>query len=332
MTGARLEPQTARAVLMVRPAHFGSNDETAGSIFFQRAADGPDVGRQAQHEFDALALALARAGVRVHQFAGQRTAALPDEVFPNNWLSLHADGTAVLYPLLAPSRRRERRQDILAALGHGSLRGSTAGTPAGVGMSCGYRVDRVVDLTHLEARGRYLEGTGSLVLDRTGRVAYACLSPRTHSEALAEFSRALGYETVPFRALDAAGRAIYHTNVMLSLGTRFAAVCGAAIEDVAQRRAVVGRLAASGREVIDLDASELVSFAGNMLELDGAHGPVIALSAAALRALAAPKRRALERHGALVAADVATIERVGGGSVRCMLAEVALPSRQSTGG
>jgi hypothetical protein len=316
MTGTTSEPQTARAVLMVRPAHFGSNAETAGSNFFQRTAEEPDAAHRAQREFDALALALAGAGVRVLQFAGQRGLAVPDEVFPNNWLSLHADGTAVLYPMLAPSRRRERRPDILAALGS----------------ACGYRIERVVDLTHLEAQGEHLEGTGSLVLDRPRRLAYACLSPRTHVNALAAFARALAYEIVPFRAVDAAGSAIYHTNVMLSLGTRFAVLAADTIGDRAERRAVVERLAASGREVIQLTQAELAGFAANLLELAGAHGPVIALSAAALRSLAAPTRRRLERHGRLVAADVATIERIGGGSVRCMLAEVALPASQSTGG
>ena len=204
------EQQTAGAVLMVRPAHFGSNAETAASNFFQHAAaDGSsDAALRAQREFDSLALALAGAGVRVHRFAGQPSVALPDEVFPNNWLSLHADGVAVLYPMLAPSRRLERRRDILDSLVE----------------SCGYRIDQVVDLTGLEARGEYLEGTGSVVLDRVHRVAYACLSPRTHVNALAELARALRYEVVPFTAVDAAGRPIYHTNVVLSLGTRFAAL------------------------------------------------------------------------------------------------------------
>lgn len=309
------EQQTAGAVLMVRPAQFGSNAETAGSNFFQRAAQG-ESSQRAQHEFDGLALALATAGVRVHQFAGQRGAALPDEVFPNNWLSLHADGTAVLYPMLAPSRRRERRRDILDTLVD----------------SCGYRIDRIVDLTSLETRGLYLEGTGSVVLDREGRVAYACLSPRTHVVALGELARSLQYEVVPFAAVDAAGRPIYHTNVMLSIGTRFAALCTAAIADVGERRGVVARLEASGREIIDLTRAELESFACNLLELRGASGPIIALSAAALRSLSSATVAALERHGRLVTADIATIERVGGGSVRCMLAEVALPLRAQSAG
>ena len=311
------EQQTAGAVLMVRPEQFGSNAETAGSNFFQHAPAGSgDAAQRARLEFDALALALAGAGVRVHQFAGQRGAALPDEVFPNNWLSLHADATAVLYPMLAPSRRRERRRDILDALVD----------------SYGYRVDRVVDLTHLEARGEFLEGTGSVVLDRVQRVAYACLSPRTHLRALAELARALRYEVVTFSAADAAGRPIYHTNVVLSIGTHFAALCTVAIADSDERRNVVARLEASGREVIDLSRAELEGFACNLLELAGASGPVIAMSAAALGTLAPATRGALERYGRFVTADIATIERLGGGSVRCMLAEVTLPSKSQPPG
>jgi hypothetical protein len=311
------EQQAAGAVLMVRPAQFRANAETAASNFFQRPApDSDDAALRAQHEFDALALALADAGVRVHLFAGQSGAALPDEVFPNNWLSLHADGTAVLYPMLAPSRRRERRSDVLRALVE----------------EHGYRIDRVVDLTALEQRGEYLEGTGSVVLDRPRRIAYACVSPRTHATALAEFARALRYDVVAFSAVDSAGRAIYHTNVVLSLGTRFAALGVAAIADRGERRSVVTSLEASGRTVIDLSRAELEGFAGNVLELAGAQGPIRALAAAALRSLPPPRRRALERHGRLVAAAIPTIERIGGGSVRCMLAEVALPSKDQLPG
>ena len=304
------EPQTSPAVLMMRPAGFGHNAETASSNFFQHAAERPgDEAAHALREFDALALALARAGVRVLEFAGQRDAALPDEVFPNNWLSLHADGTAVLYPLQAPIRRRERRADVLAELCERHR----------------HRIGRVLDLTHFEDRGEFLEGTGSLALDRQRHTAYACLSPRTHVAPLAELCRALGYEAVTFHAVDRIGRPIYHTNVLLAIGTRFAAVCTAAIVDPTERRAVVARLEDSGHELLDLCFEQLEAFAGNLLELRGSSGPVIALSATALRSLDGGARRTLERHGALVIADVATIEHVGGGSVRCMLAEVALP-------
>jgi len=309
ITASAPEPQTADAVLMIRPARFAANVETAGSNRFQTAVRADrDVAQRAAREFDALAVALAASGVRVHAFAGSRDASLPDEVFPNNWVSFHADGTAVLYPMLAPSRRRERRPELLDELRR----------------EHGYRLTRVVDLTHLEARAEYLEGTGSFVLDRVRRVAYACRSPRTHDAALAEFGRELGYETHAFDAADRDGHAIYHTNVLLSIGTRFAVLCTRALRDADERRRLVERLAAH-RELIDLDFEQLHSFAGNVLELRAGDSPVIALSAAALASLHPAQRRVLESHGELVAADVRTIETHGGGSVRCMLAEVALP-------
>ena len=308
--------QTAGAVLMIRPAHFAANPETAASNRFQLASlTDRDVATRAEREFDALAVALASAGVRVHAFAGVRDAGLPDEVFPNNWVSFHADGTAVLYPLLAPNRRRERRPELIDALGD----------------EHGYRVTRVVDLTPLEQKKQYLEGTGSLVLDRVNRIAYACRSARTHEGALAEVGRALGYETLAFDATDRDGHAIYHTNVLLSIGTRFAVVASGAIRDEAERRRIVARLAEQ-REVIDLSLEQLHSFAGNLLELRARDHAVIALSATALASLRAPQRRALESHGELVVADVGTIEKHGGGSVRCMLAEVALPRAAARGG
>jgi len=305
-----MDAQTADAVLMIRPLHFGYNPETAASNFFQRdASAAANVASRAVAEFDGLATALERSGVQVHRFEGQASLALPDEVFPNNWLSLHADGTAVLYPMLSASRRPERRADVLAALRDRH----------------GYRIARILDLTHHEQRGGALEGTGSLVLDRVRRVAFAVWSPRTTPEPLAELAAELGYETVTFNAVDRTGRPIYHTNVLLSLGTRFAALCSHSIADLGERRRVLARLEQTGREVIDLDFDELEAFAGNLLELRGRDGPLVALSARALAALRSATRTSLERHGRLVSADITAIENHGGGSVRCMLAEVCLP-------
>jgi hypothetical protein len=306
---APAEKQTADAVLMIRPARFAANPETASSNRFQAAAPADrDVAARAAREFDGLAVALAAAGVRVHAFAGARDADLPDEVFPNNWVTFHEDGTAVLYPLLAPNRRRERRHDVIDALRD----------------EHGYRIARVVDLTALERRGQYLEGTGSIVLDRVSRMAYACRSQRTHDSALAELGRVLGYEMLAFDATDRDGHPIYHTNVLLSIGTRFAVLCSSALRDEAERRQLIDRLA-EHREVIDLSFEQLHSFAGNLLELRAPAAPVIALSKTALGSLRGPQRKALEGHGELVVADVGTIETHGGGSVRCMLAEIALP-------
>jgi hypothetical protein len=309
------ERQTASAVLMVRPALFAGNAETAESNSFQTAAlPGPDAAAAAaaaaQREFDALAAKLAAAGIRVHSFEGRSAALTPDEVFPNNWLSLHADGTAVLYPMMAESRRRERRLDLLESLQQRH----------------GYRVARIVDLTDFETRGSFLEGTGSLVLDRVQRVAYACRSPRTHADALAEFGRELQYEIVAFDAADRAGRAIYHTNVLMSVGTAFAAICLDAVRDAATRARLRDRLEASGREVVALSFAQLHAFAGNLLALNAGGRQIIALSTTALASLEERQRLALAAHGELVAADIATIERHGGGSVRCMLAEVHLPA------
>jgi hypothetical protein len=306
-TGA--QKQTADAVLMIRPANFSSNAETVSSNHFQATEQtGPETGAAAQREFDSLSAGLAAAGIRVHAFEGKTRPQLPDEVFPNNWLSLHADGTAVLYPLLAPSRRGERRPELLDALQERH----------------GYRLERIVDLTALEDRGMFLEGTGSLVLDRARRIAYACRSPRTHPEALAEFGRRLDYEIVAFDAVDRAHRAIYHTNVLLSVGTSFAALCTSAIPDAAERLRLIRRLEQS-REIVDLSFDQLHSFAGNMLALAGPDREVIALSAAACEALSSRQITMLESHGRLIAAGVGTIEKYGGGSVRCMLAEVHLP-------
>jgi len=308
------EPQAASAVFMVRPTAFASNPETRASNAFQRGvAAAIDLNARAQAEFGAVVAALRAAGVRVHVFDGRLERDCPDEIFPNNWVSFHTDGTVVLYPMLAPNRRRERRPELLDALVS----------------EHGCRISRTLDLTTLEARGRFLEGTGSLVLDRIAHVAYVCRSPRSDQNALANFGAALGYETVVFDALDADGQPVYHTNVVMAVGTRFAVVCFDAMPNAADRSRVATRLAQSGRTVITIDLDQLSNFAANLLELSGRDGPVIALSARALASLSAEQRRALESFGALVAVAIPTIETVGGGSVRCMLAEIFLPQRKT---
>jgi hypothetical protein len=302
------ERQCAGAVLMVRPASFGANPETADSNRFQRADARPDDTMAALREFDGLAARLTAAGVDVQVAEDTLEPTKPDACFPNNWVSFHADGTAVLYPMMAPSRRAERRPELFDGL-----------------RRAGYRIARTVDLSPLEARGEFLEGTGSLILDRPRRIAYACRSPRTTPAALAEFSAALGYRTVAFDALGPDGLPAYHTNVLMALGERFAVVCGVAIPDGKRRAAVLGELEASGRELIDIDVAEMNGFAGNLLALAAGSGAaLIAISEAAWQALAPSKRRRLERHGSIMAAPIPTIERLGGGSVRCTIAEVFL--------
>jgi hypothetical protein len=309
--GAGAGGQAANAVLMVRPASFGFNEETRGSNRFQRADDTLEASAQslARQEFDGVVAALRDAQVTVAAVDDEPAPRCPDAIFPNNWVSLHADGTVVLYPMLARSRRAERRYEHLYTLERATRR----------------RVHRVLDLTHHELGGRFLEGTGSVVFDHRARVAYAALSPRTHREPLEELCAELGYRACPFRATDAGGVAIYHTNVLLAIGTGFAVVAAEAI-DPSQREGVLGELRHGGREVFEIDAGQMASFAGNVLELRATDGArVLAMSAAAAQAFG-PSLDALHRHvDRIVTATIPTIETLGGGSVRCMLAEVFLP-------
>jgi hypothetical protein len=304
--------QTADAVLMVRPASFGWNPQTQASNRFQRDVPGlaGDANERARAEFDALALQLRSAGVEVAVATDVATPVCPDAIFPNNWVSLHADGTVVLYPMLARNRRLERRLDLVATLAAGQRR----------------TIARLLDLTQHESRGRFLEGTGSVVFDHARQIAYACLSPRTHPEPLAELCDELGYEPCTFTATDTAGVPIYHTNVMLAVGSRCCVVAADAI-DRHDRERVLSTLAASGRHVETINAAQMAGFAGNVLELRAADsGSVLAMSATA-QASFGPV--AIERLAAsvnrIVAAPIPTIETLGGGSVRCMLAEVFLP-------
>jgi hypothetical protein len=307
--------QCADAVLMVRPAHFGFNPDTAATNAFQRPDTTGGAAAAGRAEFDGLAAALKGEGVRLCIVDDTPDPLKPDALFPNNWVSFHEDGTVVLYPLQAASRRPERRRDVVDA----------------VVERLGFRVSRLLDLTHHERDGRCLEGTGSLVLDHRQRVAYACRSPRTDESVIAEWSREVGYEPITFDAVDRSGMPIYHTNVLMSLGERAAIVGFGAIAEPDRGR-VRERLVSSGRELIEIGPSGIERFAGNVLELatyDEALGEyrVLVMSAAARHALpeASFARIAACTDGVLVA-PVPTIERLGGGSVRCMLAEVFLPA------
>jgi hypothetical protein len=312
---SRPDRQAADAVLMVRPVAFHGNPETAASNAFQQppaAADPAAEQAAAALEFEGLVGRLRDAGVEVIVVADTASPPTPDSIFPNNWVSFHADGTVVLYPMMAPSRRAERRRDILELLSR----------------THGFRVERVLDLSGHEAAGRFLEGTGSMVLDRVHRIAYECLSPRTDLEVLAEAARLLDYEPLAFAATDADGVPIYHTNVLMSVGADFAVLCEEAIRDAGQRAAVRRRLEETGHEVIPIRFDQLNCFAGNVLELASRSGErLLAMSARALDALDGGQRTALEARCRLVAAPIATIEAGGGGSVRCMLAEIHLPRR-----
>lgn len=307
--------QSASSVILVRPTGFGYDPETAASNEFQQRTPVDDARRAAAEEFDALLEALRQCGVGITVLDPIDPAA-PNGVFPNNWFSTHADGTIVLYPMLTPSRRVERDPDLARTLERE-----------------GFAVRQTLDFSGWEHHGLILEGTGSLVLDRMKRRAFACLSPRTSENALAAWCEQLGYTPISFTAtMDGRinGAPIYHTNVMLALGQRWALVCFDAMPYPAERQELEEELARSGREVIAFDLPQLYQFVGNALELNpqptllsasSSEQPVVFLSETAFHALKPHQRLALERHARLIPVAVPTIEAIGGGSVRCMLAE-----------
>jgi len=309
---AAMESQLASTVLMIRPIRFESNPLTAVSNRFQGKSQAtPDEQQdQAQREFDGLVDALRGNGIDVIVVDDTAEPHTPDSIFPNNWISFHADGRVVLYPMEAENRRTERRMDIVDTLD----------------ADLGYSVSEVVDLSHHEQQQHYLEGTGSMVLDRANHVAYACLSSRTQLDALGDFAQRMGYEVITFDAVDRGGVPIYHTNVLMSMGEKIAVICDEAIPREDQRAAVLQRLQDTQHQVMSLSYAQLDAFAGNMLELrtrDGAR--LIAMSQQAFDSLNAEQRSMLDANGSVLAVPIKTIETSAGGSLRCMLAEVHLP-------
>jgi len=309
---AQPESQLANTVLMVRPARFESNPETASSNRFQGKTThlAKEQQRLALQQFESLASALRVNGVGVVVVDDTREPHTPDSIFPNNWISFHADGRVVLYPMEAENRRTERRMDVIEYLD----------------TEFGYQVSEIVDLSGHEDTGHFLEGTGSMVLDRVNRVAYACLSSRTHLDVLGDFAQRMDYDVVAFDASDRDGVAIYHTNVLMNVGETIAVVCDVAVTRDEQRKAVLERLESTGHSVIRLDFDQLDAFAGNMLEVRGKDGErVVAMSQRAFDSLRADQVELLEQNGRILTAAIDDIEDSAGGSVRCMLAEVHLP-------
>lgn len=300
------DAQTSGTVLMVRPKSFGFHAEAARSNVF--ASDSNADLDAAVREFDGVVDALTKAGVEVLLLDDSADPAKPDAVFPNNWVTFHADGTMVLYPMANEARRLERNPEALTRLLQ----------------SEGFEIRQVIDLSFHERHGHFLEGTGSLVLDRVRRRAFANLSPRTDAAVIADFDDRLDYSTLIFDARDRSGRPIYHTNVALSFGARFAMLCTEAIASDF-RELLIGEIEADGRTLIEVEYEQMRQFACNLIELRGRDGPVIALSSAALRSYRPDQRSVLEGFGELVEADIPTIEAVGGGSVRCMITDIHLP-------
>jgi hypothetical protein len=303
--------QAPAAVVMIRPRHFHPNPQTAADNAFQRSnvQIAPEkLAEQAYREVSEAAEHLDNHGVRVHVFEDPGDRHTPDSVFPNNWFSTHAGGLVAIYPMYAPSRRRERRSDVIEML------------------KTEYRVQEVIDYSCLEPDGLFLEGTGAMVLDHINRVAYTARSNRSDPIALERFCTHSGFEPMAFDTTDPEGRSIYHTNVMMCVATDFAMAGFELISNPVRREEIRARLGEYGREVIDLDHSQIRAFAGNVIELTGRDGRILAVSETANRALSQEQRTAIERSAKIVALGVPTIE-LSGGSVRCMLAGIHLSQR-----
>lgn len=310
--------QSTCHILMVRPATFRKNEETAGNNHYQQDAQIDDVHQAALDEFDGMVNDLGERGVHVMVVEDDPTTDTPDALFPNNWVSFHADGRVGLYPMFAPNRRLERREDILHDLVHVN----------------GFDMEEIVDFTEFERHDAFLEGTGSMVLDRVHGKAYAALSPRTDRDAFAHWCESMDLEGVIFEANQTVGDArmpIYHTNVMMAVGTGWAAVCLDAIDHPDDRALVLESLEGDDLTIVDLTEDQINRFAGNMLEVATDQGAkLIVMSSRAHDALTDDQRATLGKFGTLVHNDLHHIETCGGGSARCMMAEVHLPRPAQT--
>ena len=300
--------QTTSHLLMIRPYGFGFNEQTAMDNAFQAQINGMDSQEVQQHaiaEFDQFVDILREIGIRVTVIEDDPQLYTPDAVFPNNWISFHQDGAVITYPMFAPARRSERRKEIWEKF--------LAESP-----------DRYwVDLSAFEQEEKYLEGTGSMVLDRVNRVAYACTSSRTHPELFRYFCDRFGWEGVLFDARDEKGQDIYHTNVMMAIGTSLAVICLDSVPDAHMRRRVQSRLEQSGHEIVPISFHQLSQFAGNMLEVTNEAGKsYMVMSARAYASLEQSQRAIIHHHAEIISVPLNVIETCGGGSVRCMMAEI----------
>jgi hypothetical protein len=307
-----MRSQTTSNILMIRPVNFGFNQETADSNAFQNAEFGEqnkDKSQQiALREFDEMVSQLRKSGVNVIVIDDTSDPYTPDSIFPNNWVSFHGNGSVITYPMQAENRRLERREDIIEQL------------------SESFYINRRIDLSHFESENKFLEGTGSMVLDRKFKIAYACLSPRTHEDILKEFSVQMNYEIVAFNAVDGAGKQIYHTNVVMCIGDMFAVVCLEAIIDLDERLTVRNSLEQSGKSVVEISLEQMNQFAGNMLEVKSKKGEKkLIMSSSAYHSLTPKQIDILDDYCTIHHFDLSMIEGNGGGSARCMIAEVHLP-------
>lgn len=294
-----------KSILMIEPCSFGFNEETAANNYFQQKMKIENIQERALAEFNSFVEKLRLHGIDVQVVKDTPEPLTPDSIFPNNWISFHHEGKIVLYPMFAVNRRAERKQTVLDAV-HKII-----------------SVNEVIDLTHFEEIGLYLEGTGSMVLDREDKIAYACLSDRTDTEVLKAFCRSLGYKAVWFHAADRDGHEIYHTNVMMCIGDQFAVVCLGAVPNDEERERLVDSIVASKKILVEIDFTQMEHFCGNMLQINNTNEEkFLVMSSQAFNHLRADQISKLAPFNVIIHSPLDTIEAIGGGSARCMLAEV----------
>jgi hypothetical protein len=307
--------QTTNSILMIRPVNFRMNEQTAVNNYYQKVLKDllpATVNQKAQGEFDAFVEKLRGFGVDVVVVSDTKELDTPDSIFPNNWVSFHADATVALYPMFAENRRLERREDVLEELEKN-----------------GFLIENIVDYTSAEDEQVYLEGTGSMILDRENKKAYCALSPRADEDLFIEFCEDFEYTPVAFtsyQTVDNKREAIYHTNVMMCVAETFAVVCLSTIDDKSERKNLLKSLKEDKKQVIDITEEQVTNFAGNMLQVKGANDePFLVMSQAAHECLTQSQISQINRHCKIISSSLATIEACGGGSARCMMAEVFLP-------
>jgi hypothetical protein len=305
--------QITDTVLMVRPVNFRMNEQTAVNNYFQKSTDDHQatINAKAQAEFDAFADKLKAVGVNVIVVDDNASQDSPDSIFPNNWVSFHENGDVGLYPMFAKNRRKERREDIFETL-----------------ESHGHYIRNFVDYTTAELENIYLEGTGSLILDRQHQKAYCALSPRADEGLVIEFCEDFEFTPIIFTAYQSHGSErlpIYHTNVMMCVAEDFAVICLDSIDDKKEKKLVSESLTQDGKEIISISEEQLHQFAGNMLQVQGKNEKYLVMSLSAYDSLQAHQIKAIEKYCKILSSDLSTIETHGGGSARCMLAEIFIP-------
>ncbi len=309
--------QTTNSILMIRPINFRMNEQTAVNNYFQEDLSLRDslINLKAQKEFDDYVDKLRKFGVEVIVVSDNQENDTPDSVFPNNWVSFHNDGTMAIYPMFAENRRLERREDIILEL-----------------EKEGFLIENIVDYTSAEDQNIFLEGTGSMILDRQNKIAYCAISPRADEELFIEFCEDFEYTPVIFTAnqtVDNSREVIYHTNVMMCIAETFSVICLSCIDDKKERKNVISHLKKSGKEIIDITEKQMHQFAGNMLQVKGKNNELfLVMSQAAYNSLTKEQIKKIEKHCNIISSSLETIETCGGGSARCMMAEVFLPKNK----